>query len=476
VGGCIARAAAAWPQLPSAQELYGETGLRNLTHDPLLTAMLENTRLADIDMERFLTAARRCLLEAAIAGDTGVNDGVAFYCALARQCFINEYVYALNDAERDQAEDLRTQLVAALAADAPITEIWIAAVAAYGPLHTMAESDRLLRRRWSARVDALLTQMVREPAAEKLLRDRIPTLTPVEDDVSLLVQKQYEQNPYPRWIKTAPSSNGADINSQLRRQFPHAGLHDIGKRGGVDLLVAGCGTGQQLIDIAARFTGVRILAIDLSLPSLCYAKRKTDEFGLRNIDYGRADILKLRDLGRDFDVVDSAGVLHHLADPIVGWNVLISLLRPNGAMRIALYSEFARQHVVAGRKFVSERGYRETADDIRRFRQDVLALPADEPVRLLAKSGDFFSISDCRDLVFHVQEHRFTLQQIKVFLAARGLTFLGFDIGQSILNRYRANFPEDPACADLDRWHAFEKANPWTFGGMYQFWVQKRSA
>ena len=383
-------------------------------------------------------------------------------------------MYALSDDEREKAAALCARLVAALECNAPVPEIWVVAAAAYRPLHTMRDAGRLLQRSWSARLEALLTRMVREPAEEARLRDRIPALTPVEDDVSLRVQQQYEQNPYPRWIKTAPSGNGSDINAQLRRQFPHAGLRDIGKRGGIDLLVAGCGTGQQLIDIATRFTGVRVLAIDLSLASLCYARRKTDEFGLRNIAYGRADILRLKDLGRDFDVIDSAGVLHHLADPIVGWNVLISLLRPNGAMRIALYSEIARRHLVAGRAFVAGRGYRDTPDDIRRFRQDVLALPADDPVRLLARSGDFFSISDCRDLVFHVQEHRFTLQQIKLFLAASGLTFLGFDIGQNVVNRYRANFPDDPAAADLDRWHAFEKANPWTFGGMYQFWVQRR--
>lgn len=474
IAGCIARAAAAWPQVPPAAELYGATDLQTLARDTLLRAALENTRLADIDTERFLTAARRHLLEAAIANDAGADSGADFHCALAHQCFINEYVYALSDDERGKAAALCARLAAALECNAPVPEIWVVAAAAYRPLHTMRDADRLLQRSWSARLEALLTRMVREPAEEARLRDRIPTLTPVEDDVSLRVQQQYEQNPYPRWIKTAPSGNGSDINAQLRRQFPHAGLRDIGKRGGIDLLVAGCGTGQQLIDIATRFTGVRVLAIDLSLASLCYARRKTDEFGLRNIAYGRADILRLKDIGRDFDVIDSAGVLHHLADPIVGWNVLISLLRPNGAMRIALYSEIARQHVVAGRAFVAGRGYRDTPDDIRRFRQDVLALPADDPVRLLAKSGDFFSISDCRDLVFHVQEHRFTLQQIKLFLAASGLTFLGFDIGQNVVNRYRANFPDDPAAADLDRWHAFEKANPWTFGGMYQFWVQRR--
>jgi SAM-dependent methyltransferase/tetratricopeptide (TPR) repeat protein len=473
IGACIARAAAAWPRPLSAAELYGEDGLAAVARDGLLQAVLENTRLSDIATERFLTAARRLLLDAARVAQPVGGDALAFYCALARQCFINEYVYALGEDEATQAAALRDAIMADLASSAGISAIRIAAVAAYMPLQTITGFEHLLARSWPEPVNALLTQMIREPAEEARLRATIPALTCVDDGVSLLVQQQYEQNPYPRWIKTAPSSNGSEINAQLRRQFPRSPLRDIGKGGGIDLLVAGCGTGQQLIDIATRFNDTRVLAIDLSLASLAYARRKTEEFGLRNIEFGRADILKLKQIGRSFDVVDSAGVLHHLADPVAGWNVLISLLRPNGAMRIALYSEIARRHVVAGRKFVAGRGYDSSAEGIRRFRQDVLALPDDDPVRMLAMSGDFFSISDCRDLVFHVQEHRFTLPQIKALLAASGLNFLGFDIGPNLLTRYRAKFPDDLAATDLERWHAFEQANPWTFGGMYQFWVQQ---
>ncbi len=472
IAACFARAANAWPQVPAAAALYGPAGLEALSADALLRAVLENTRLADIEAERFLTAARRHLLKAALAPDA--DDASDFHLALAHQCFINEYVYALSDDERQKADALRARLQSALNDDTPIPALWLAALAAYGPLHTIDGSDRLLRRAWPAQVEALLTRTIREPLEEKRLRENMARLTPVEDDVSRRVQQQYERNPYPRWIKTAPPGNSIDINVQLRRLFPHAGVRDIGRNGSVDVLVAGCGTGQQLVDITARIAGARILAIDLSLTSLAYARRKTDELGLRNIEYGRADILRLKDLGRDFDVIDSSGVLHHLADPIVGWNVLISLLRPDGVMRIALYSEIARQQVVAARDFAAARGYGDSPDDIRRFRQDVLALPADDPVRTLVRYADFFSVSDCRDLVFHVQEHRFTLQQIALFLRASGLTFLGFDVGPKILSRYRARFPDDVAATDLERWHAFELAHPATFGGMYQFWVQKQ--
>jgi len=123
---------------------------------------------------------------------------------------------------------------------------------------------------------------------------------------------------------------------------------------------------------------------------------------------------------------------------------------------------------------IAERGYGRAADDIRHFRQDILALPADHPLRVLAQVPDFFSTSDCRDLLFHVQEHRFTVPRIAAFLETAGLDFLGFEAEQPAFKRYDAQFPHDRARADLANWHVFEQANPATFRGMYQFWVQAR--
>ena len=98
------------------------------------------------------------------------------------------------------------------------------------------------------------------------------------------------------------------------------------------ILIAGCGTGQHSIGAASRFSKCDVTAVDLSLSSLAYAKRKTDEFGFTNIDYLQADILNLRKMDKEFDIIESAGVLHHMDEPMAGWNVLVDLLKPDGLM------------------------------------------------------------------------------------------------------------------------------------------------
>ena len=101
----------------------------------------------------------------------------------------------------------------------------------------------------------------------------------------------------------------------MRNQFPFAPFRQLGKHNDLDVLVAGCGTGQHSIETAQRFSGAKVLAVDLSLASLGYAKRKTHELGLANVDYAQADILELGKLDRRFDLIEAMGVLHHLREP-----------------------------------------------------------------------------------------------------------------------------------------------------------------
>lgn len=476
IGEAVARVAQAWPRRLAAQDLFGPQGIAAVAADPLLCALLDSAPICDIELERFLTMARHALLSVATGERTcgGVDDAVLnFYGALARQCFINEYVFAWTDEEAKQALSLRDAMAASLKAEAEIPALWPLAVAAYFPLHRLALADRLAARTWPDAVSAVLAQQVQEPAQERNYRTTIPCLTSVEDEVSLLVQHQYEENPYPRWIKTAPAGKALTIDNDVRHHFPLTPFRSPAKGSGADILIAGCGTGQQSIETAQRYPAAQVLAVDLSCSSLCYAKRKTHALGVTSIEYAQADILKLGMLGRSFDFIVCTGVLHHLDDPLAGWRVLLSLLRPGGFMHLAFYSELARRDIVRARAFIVERGYASTAEDIRRCRQDLANFDANAGFGSVLKSSDFFSISACRDLLFHVQEHRLTLPGIAAFLRDNGLQFLGFQLDAPVLRAFQRRYPDDLAGTNLDHWQRFESENPDTFFGMYQFWVQK---
>jgi hypothetical protein len=103
-------------------------------------------------------------------------------------------------------------------------------------------------------------------------------------------------------------------------------------------------------------------------------------------------------------------------------------------------------------------------------------ISAQNPVaRPILTSPDFYSVSGCRDLLFHAQEHTLTLPEIGAFLPEQNLTLLGFELSPSVRARYAAQFPDDGAMTDLANWHRFETDNPATFASMYNFWVRKAS-
>ena len=473
---CVARATNAWPLRLSAQDLFGLKGLTALACEPLLCALLNTAPICDIEMERFLTLARSAMLEAATrmtAADGEIGTALNFYSALARQCFINEYVFMHTDTEIREAGDLRDSLAAALAAKTQVPALWPIAVAAYFPLCSLPFANQFLDTQWPAEVAAVLLQQIREPQAERQLRATIPRLTDIDDEVSLRVQNQYEASPYPRWTRTTPAGVARNIAGYLSEMFPLAAFKRHRTTGGIDILIAGCGTGQHSIETSQRFEEARVLAVDLSISSLSYAKRKTQELGLTSIEYAQADLLKLGSLGRSFDLIESSGVLHHLADPLLGWQVLLSLLRPGGLMRLGFYSDVARRNIVKARSFIAAQGYGATADEIRRCRQHLMDLDQTADFGDTLTTPDFFSNSACRDLLFHVQEHRMTLTGIAAFLRDYDLAFLGFEIDADILGAYRQRFPADRAATNVGQWQIFEDENPDTFRSMYNFWIQK---
>lgn len=404
--------------------------------EPLLLRMLEDVVIRDAALERVITDTRRRMLDEPLA--------LPVMAAIAHQCFNTEYVFDETEAERSKLAQL------------PASLHGYAAYAAYRPLQNVGLEGTALA--------SLARRQILEPLEEQRLAAGIDSISSERTPVSAAVRAQYEANPYPRWVRMQSNFAAAPLSQIVNELFPHAGVEALAEK--PRILVAGCGTGQNAIATAQRFAGASVLAVDLSLASLGYAKRKTLELGLTSIEYRQADILALAGLEERFDLIECSGVLHHLEDPFAGWRILAGLRNPGGLMRIGLYSEAGRRPVARARALIAARGLGPDADGIRACRA---AIRDDPSFAQIARNEDFFSMSGCRDLLFHVHEHRFTLPQIEAMIARLGLRFLGFEFPDSggTLARYRARFSD----SSLDNWHRFEQENPDTFARMYQFWV-----
>ncbi len=438
---------------------------------PMLLLMLENALIPEPDFEALISRVRRAAIlardEGTLRGDALMRDVLA---AIAHQCFLSEYVHAQDDDETRIVERLKGELENGLARGEGLSETDLALYACYCPLHAL-RGLAAMPASTNSMFERLFLRQVTEPAEEARFRNELTLVGVIGNEVSRAVRTQYEERPYPRWMRV-PSTGGAfPLALRLRTLFPHSiSAGEVAEQ--PSILIAGCGTGRHVAITSMLNPRSRILAIDLSRASLAYAARRTKELGLLNVEFAQADILELVRLDRRFDMIECSGVLHHMQDPAEGWRVLAGQLNPGGRMKVGLYSEIGRRSVVAARTLIAERGYPADAQGMRAARAAILALPMENSARAVADSLDFYSLSGCRDLLFHVQERRYSLGEIEALLADLGLEFLGFEFEiRTALLDYQREFPDDPAAVSLGNWAEYESRHPGTFAGMYQFWV-----
>lgn len=439
----------------------GGTAPPPLPDDPLLARLLVWTTIPDPKLEAWMTAERRRLLL-----DGRGSEKAEKLAALALQAMTAEYAWM-------EAVDETAAVAALLSQDALGLEDALL-VALYRDPAKVAAAAKALRDGASDGSTALVcARAITEPDAEKVLALALPAMTSIgEDATSERVRDQYEIHPYPRWRSVDGQIRRKPLDDHLRERFPAIRFDGI-DCARPSLLVAGCGTGRHAIQTAARYEGVEVTAIDLSRRSLGYAARMAEELGRTNIRFAQADILGLGSLEERFDVIECSGVLHHMADPMAGWKVLRGLLKPGGLMRVALYSDIARARFAKLQAEIDAEGEAAIAAEIRKRRNEILKLAEDDPAVIVWQTGDFYSLSGCRDLLYHRREVRFGWPEIAVALEGLGLKLVGVETPTPALrNLYRERFPNDPTASSASNWDIIEREYPDSFLAMYQFWCQ----
>ena len=442
--------------------------LTSISSNSLLLKLLSVAPIPDIELENLFIEIRFLILKN-IVEEAFQDSFIPFQQALAMQCFINEYSYRITNEERKLYDNLRRKVEANIARGIMPNISEVLCLASYEKLSSFSWVRHFANENKIADVFRL---QVQEPSIELRIRNYIPSPKSLSNTVSKDVREQYEVNPYPRWtsLRLNPRPKSIhDISTDLDWKLCHNSILSVKSP---KILIAGCGTGRHAIETSVRFANAQIVALDLSLSSLSYAERKTKELNINNIEYYQCDILDVDSIEGEFDIIESVGVLHHMEKPRQGWGKLTKKLKVGGLMKIGLYSSLARMHITKIREnfMIDQRNF--TEDELRQLRHEMKSSTSGLYQKLHG-SLDFYSLSEFRDLIFHVQEHCFSLDDIKETLMSMNLDFCGFEGNFPNLEELEQEMSDDDK-HDLDFWHAYEQRNPDLFAGMYQFWCQKR--
>ncbi len=451
--------------------LLENKSLRKFSEDNILIEALKKIIFKDIDLEKRLTKIRKVIcMDLAYKKNKLKFNQLPFVIALASQCFLNEYIFNIDNEEKKAIS-----IIIKRSSKDKSNELEIALLGCYHPLYNLIEKIPYLKSIRSKRKDfnELLTLQIKEPLEEIKISKNIKKISEIEDKISSLVKSQYELNPYPRWrfintLRTNESSFDC-INKEISPNFIKTNSSDQK----INILIAGCGTGLQIL-MRKSYINEEITAVDLSSTSIAFAQRKVNEHQMNNVRFFQMDILNLGKLNKRFDIIICTGVLHHMKNPTLGLKVLLEILKPKGFLKLGLYSNLARQDVIKARSHIKLKSLLADDESIRIFRKDVMSNQF-KSINNISKRPDFFSMSMCRDLCFHIQEKRFNIDKIIKIIKYNRLNFLGFILNKKTKSYYYKNFPEDITQTNLENWLIFEERYPNAFQDMYQFWLCKSS-
>jgi SAM-dependent methyltransferase len=247
-----------------------------------------------------------------------------------------------------------------------------------------------------------------------------------EAPLSDVVSRQYERWTYPDPI--------ADLDVWTRDHYEYfdpAICHrlfwpDRPRPPQLDILIAGCGTNQAAV-FAYNNRASRVVAIDISEASLAHEQYLKEKHILSNLELRRMPIEELASLGRDFDLIISTGVLHHIADPLVGMKALASCLRRDGVVALMLYAKYGRVGVEALQSVFRELGLIQDERSVTLVKEIIALLPPDHLMQPYLKlAPDLGFDSGLVDTFLHGRDRSYSVDDCVNLLASAGLEFQGW--------------------------------------------------
>jgi SAM-dependent methyltransferase len=247
-----------------------------------------------------------------------------------------------------------------------------------------------------------------------------------DDPRADVVSRQYERWQYPEPIqdlKAWLTDNWEYLDpSHVNRTF----WPDREYKPDLDILIAGCGTNQAAV-IAYTNPAAKVVAVDISQPSLDHQQYLKDKHRLHNLELHLLPIEDLPSLGLDFDLILSTGVLHHMADPLVGMKALAGCARQNGAIGVMLYAQYGRTGVYLLQSLFRDLGMGQDDASLRMVKETISLLPSDHLVQSYFRlAPDLQYDAGLVDTFLHGRDRAYTVEDCIDLVTSAGLVFQGW--------------------------------------------------
>ena len=442
--------------------------LNQLSNNSLFARVLSYCVCTDRYIEIITRSVRRLFL--AQENDVKISQKLFdLLSGVSVQMFLNEYVYDYSDDEQKRLSILISEVETLLSNNELPDEQALLKISLYQEL---SKFDLGEHRGKLKNLEPILRRHIDDRRSEKLIANSFEKNGLFNNQVSKRVKQQYEENPFPRWEHTKFNQRPKSLQSLIQSKRTKLKVQKLFSKQKLKALVAGCGTGQEPITVAKNLKNVQVDAVDLSIGSLSYAKRKANELNIQNIDFIHQDILNLANSKKKYHIINCSGVLHHMEEPNVGLGILSNLLEDQGFMQLALYSTKARHGLKQIQDTIIKEGnLKPDLNTIRQIREFLFTRAfIDKSIYPLSNLSDMFSTSHMRDLLFHEQEHTFSLLEVRDLLKENELEFCGFSITRNLPTEGL----NDNTYFNLEHWHKIEQQKPELFISMYQFYCQRK--
>ena len=241
-----------------------------------------------------------------------------------------------------------------------------------------------------------------------------------------VISRQYERYRYPQPIQ--------DLEAWIRNNwqwFDPVHAHrilwpDREYKPDLDILIAGCGTNQAAV-FAFTNPAAKVVAVDVSQPSLDHQQYLKDKHGLWNLELHLLPIEALPTLGLDFDLVICTGVLMVMADPLAGMKALASCLRPDGVIGVMLYAKYGRIGVELLQSVFRDLELRQDDASVQIVKDTISLLSEDHPIRGYLKRADDLQFDTGLVDTFLIRRDRnYTVDACLDLVTSAGLVFQGW--------------------------------------------------